>query len=212
MKFDIDTVISLLKDEVRDYQVPVVDLIAVQTQDPFKVLVATILSARTKDEVTALAAERLFALAETPEQLALLSVAQLEKLIYPVGFFRNKAKYLHALPDVLFSQFNGEVPQTIDELTKLPGVGRKTANLVVAVAFKQPAICVDTHVHRIMNIWGYVQTATPLQTEMELRRILPEVYWREIQGDGEVGHPETPSSTVRRSRPRRRTRPDRPSG
>ncbi|MBM9511422.1 exodeoxyribonuclease III [Desulfogranum marinum] len=180
MAINIDQAVSLLKKEVVNYQVPVVDLIAVQTKDPFKVLVATILSARTKDEVTAVAAQRLFAKAETLEQLAGLSVSQLEKIIYPVGFYRNKAKYLHALPQVLENEFKGEVPQSVEELLRLPGVGRKTANLVVAVAFKKPAICVDTHVHRIMNIWGYVTTKTPLQTEMELRRKLPQQYWLDI--------------------------------
>lgn len=180
MTINIDQAISLVKKEVVNYKVPVVDLIAVQTDDPFKVLVATILSARTKDEVTAVAAQRLFTKAETADQLALLSVSQLEKIIFPVGFYRNKAKYLHALPQVLEDEFGGKVPQSVETLLRLPGVGRKTANLVVAVAFKKPAICVDTHVHRIMNIWGYVATKTPLQTEMELRKKLPQRYWLEI--------------------------------
>ncbi|HHB76402.1 MAG TPA: exodeoxyribonuclease III [Desulfobulbus sp.] len=180
MAFDIKQAVSLLKKEVADYQVPVVDLIAAQTKDPFKVLVATILSARTKDEVTATASRRLFKHAGTVEELAVLSVTKLEKIIYPVGFFRNKARYLAALPAVLQEKFSGRVPDTIDELIQLPGVGRKTANLVVAVAFNKPAICVDTHVHRIMNIWGYVDTKTPLQTEMALRDKLPPRYWLEI--------------------------------
>ena len=175
--FDLEQVVNLLQQEVAGYQVPVVDLIAAQTKDPFKVLVATILSARTKDEVTAAASRRLFKRAATPEELARLSVADLEKIIYPVGFFRNKAKYLAALPGVLQEKFSDRVPETIDELIELPGVGRKTANLVVAVAFGKPAICVDTHVHRIMNIWGYVETKTPLETEMALRKKLPKQYW-----------------------------------
>lgn len=182
MGFPIDEIIGRLEQEVSTYQVPVVDLIATQTQDPFKVLVATILSARTKDEITALAARRLFARAGTADELAGLSVAELEKLIYPVGFFRNKAQYLHQLPGVLNDRFSGEVPETIDALLQLPGVGRKTANLVVAVAFNKPAICVDTHVHRIMNIWGYVTTETPFQTEMALREHLPQEYWIRING------------------------------
>ena len=180
MAFDIEQVVVRLEQEVADYQVPVVDLIATQTKDSFKVLVATILSARTKDEVTAAASRRLFARAETVEELDGLSVSELEKIIYPVGFFRNKAGYLAALPGVLQEEFSGRVPETIDELVKLPGVGRKTANLVRAVAFAKPAICVDTHVHRIMNIWGYVETKTPLQTEMALRDKLPEQYWIRI--------------------------------
>ena len=177
MTFPLDQILPLLEREVSGYQVPIVDLIAAQTRDPFKVLVATILSARTKDEVTAAASRRLFAQAGTVDELALLTVDELERLIHPVGFFRNKAKFLSQLPVVLNEQFSGIVPQDIDSLLTLPGVCRKTANLVVAVAFNKPAICVDTHVHRIMNIWGYVQTATPLQTEMGLRQKLPKQYW-----------------------------------
>ena len=181
MIFPIDTVIPILEREVSSYDVPVVDLIATQTNDPFKVLVATILSARTKDEVTAAAARRLFARASTAAELATLTVADVEQLIYPVGFFRTKAKHLGELPGAL-QRFGGVVPDDIDSLVQLPGVGRKTANLVVAVAFHKPAICVDTHVHRIMNIWGYVQTTTPLQTEMVLRQKLPRQYWIRING------------------------------
>lgn len=177
----IDHFLSEVQKAIQDKQVPVVDLIAVQTRDPFKVLVATILSARTKDEVTALAAERLFKVADSVEKLADLSEAELEKLIFPVGFFRNKARYLAALPGAM-KQFNNRVPDTIEELVKLPGVGRKTANLVVSVAFKKPAICVDTHVHRIMNIWRYVETDTPLKTEMALRKKLPENHWIPVNG------------------------------
>jgi exodeoxyribonuclease-3 len=175
-EIDIDDFLQKVGDYVQDKKVPVVDLIAVQTNDPFKVLVATILSARTKDETTALAAGRLFAEADTSEKLASLSAKQIEKLIHPVGFFRNKAKYLDQLPEAL-SRFGGKVPETIEELTTLPGVGRKTANLVRSVAFNKPAICVDTHVHRIMNIWQYVATDTPLKTEMALRKKLPEKHW-----------------------------------
>jgi exodeoxyribonuclease-3 len=180
MSFPVERAVALLKEEVAGYQVPVVDLIAAQTKDPFKVLVATILSARTKDEVTATASRRLFKRADTVDDLDRLSVPELEKIIYPVGFFRNKAKYLSALPGVLQEEFGGRIPDVVEQLVKLPGVGRKTANLVVAVAFNKPAICVDTHVHRIMNIWGYVQTGTPLQTEMVLREKLPEQYWISI--------------------------------
>jgi len=180
MTFPIDEIISILECEVRGYQVPVVDLIAAQTHDPFKVLVATILSARTKDEVTATASRRLFARVGNVNELSQLTVPDLEKIIYPVGFYRNKAKFLNELPTVLNEQFGGIVPHDIEALLKLPGVGRKAANLVVAVAFNKPAICVDTHVHRIMNIWGYVQTTTPLQTEMVLRQQLPEQYWTRI--------------------------------
>ncbi len=179
MTVDIEKFIDIVSQEVKDYQVPVVDLIAVQTKDPFKVLVATILSARTKDAVTAQAATRLFAAAPDREALARLPENEIKKLIYPVGFYQAKAGYLARLPAAL-AAFAGEVPQEIDELVTLPGVGRKTANLVRSVAFSKPAICVDTHVHRIMNIWGYVRTKTPLETEMALREQLPARYWLTI--------------------------------
>ena len=178
-QIDIDSFLERVADAVRDLQVPVVDLIAVQTRDPFKVLVATILSARTKDETTAQAAARLFAEAEDATTLAAIGRERLEKLIHPVGFFRNKAKYLADLPTAL-QRFGGKVPETIEDLVTLPGVGRKTANLVRSVAFGKPAICVDTHVHRIMNIWRYVQTSTPLETEMALRQKLPQRHWLQV--------------------------------
>jgi exodeoxyribonuclease-3 len=179
MTINIDAVYPLLEKEVAGYDVPIVDLIAVQTRDPFKVLVATILSARTKDETTAKASARLFKKVSGLESLAGLDEATIAKLIYPVGFYKNKAKYLKQLPAAM-EQFGGRVPDDVESLIKLPGVGRKTANLVVAVAFNKPAICVDTHVHRIMNIWGYVETKTPLETEMALRRKLPAEYWIRI--------------------------------
>ena len=178
--FSIDLTVSRLEEEVKGYQVPVVDLIAAQTKDPFKVLVATILSARTKDEVTAAACRRLFKLVDTPADLEEVPTATLEKIIYPVGFFRNKARHLAQLPGVLREEFASKIPDDVESLIKLPGVGRKTANLVVAIAFNKPAICVDTHVHRIMNIWGYVTTTTPLETEMALREKLPAQYWIRI--------------------------------
>jgi len=176
-KFDIDIVYKILKKEVASYQVPIVDLIEVTTKDPFKVLVTTILSARTNDRTTAKAAEKLFLVVSSMEDMAALSEEEIIKLIFPVGFYRNKARFLKQLPAVLKEKFNSKVPDDLDLLTQLPGVGRKTANLVLAVAFKKPAVCVDTHVHRITNIWGYVKTKTPFETEMELRKKLPKKYW-----------------------------------
>ncbi len=175
-QIDIENFLKVVEKYVRNRKVPVVDLIAVQTKDPFKVLVATILSARTKDEVTAKASARLFRKASTVESLAQLGEEEIARAIHPVGFYKTKAKHLVRLPAAL-AVFGGAVPCTIDELLTLPGVGRKTANLVMSVAFELPAICVDTHVHRIMNIWGYVATDTPLKTEMALRKKLPERFW-----------------------------------
>jgi len=174
---DISKVYGVLKREVVNYNVPVVDMIEIQTQDPFKVLTATILSARTKDETTVEACKRLFAKVKKTTDLNKLSTKEIEKLIFPVGFYNNKARFLKNLPGVLKAEFNNKIPQTIDELTKLPGVGRKTANLVIAVAFKKPAVCVDTHVHTVMNRLGYVKTKNPLETEMALRKKLPKRYW-----------------------------------
>ncbi len=181
MAVDISRFIKILKHEVAQYQVPVVDLLAVQTRSPFKVLVATILSARTKDEVTAVASERLFKVAPDVEGLDRLSREKIQELIFPVGFYKSKAGYLSRLPKAM-EVFGGKVPKIIDDLVTLPGVGRKTANLVRSVAFDLDAICVDTHVHRIMNIWGYVKTKTPLETEQALRRKLPRKHWKEVNG------------------------------
>lgn len=160
-------------------QAPIMDLIAAQTHDPYKILVGTILSARTQDAVTAQACTRLFTAAPTLDALGTLSVEQIQKLIYPVGFFRDKAKHLHDLPATLHKHFAGKIPCEIDDLITLPGVGRKTANLVRVLAFDLPAICVDTHVHRINNRLGIVKTKTPLETEMALRQVLPEHFWKE---------------------------------
>ncbi|MCX7725643.1 MAG: endonuclease III [Chitinispirillaceae bacterium] len=174
---DIGKVIDILSKEFKKYRMPVVDIIELQTKDPFKVLVTTILSARTKDNVTTEAARRLFSYVSSPDELEKLSISDLEKIIFPVGFYRTKAKNLKKLPSVLREKFNNIIPQTVEELIQLPGVGRKTANLVVAIAFRKAAVCVDTHVHRIFNRLGYVQTKTPFETEMELRKHLPKKYW-----------------------------------
>lgn len=159
---------------------PVVTLIATGSKDPYRVLISTILSARTKDEVTGAASERLFAVAPNPAVLARTSIARLEKLIFPVGFYRTKAKSVQATGKMLCEHFSGQVPADIDELVRLPGVGRKTANLVMTEAFHKHAICVDTHVHRIGNIWGYIKTSSPTETEWALREKLPKKYWIDL--------------------------------
>jgi len=178
----IETVDRALKREFQAHSAPIIELIEAQTHDPFCVLVGTILSARTKDATTAAAVRRLFAEKRgrlfSPDDLRRLSVAELEKLIYPVGFYHDKARHLKALPDVLATRFGAVLPQTVEELCELPGVGRKTANLVVAVGFDLPAICVDVHVHRICNNLRLVKTKTPLETEMALRKLLPQKYWK----------------------------------
>ncbi|GAB1365146.1 endonuclease III [Candidatus Cloacimonadaceae bacterium] len=177
---DIDIVMERLKKHFYTVKTPIVDLIQAQTKEPFKVLVATILSARTKDETTSKAVDALFRVVQNAEDFDKLSVEELDKIIFQVGFHREKSKHLKQLPQVLKDKFGGIVPDEIDDLLQLPGVGRKTANLVRAVAFQKPAICVDVHVHRICNRWGYVNTQNPLETEMALREKLPLKHWLNI--------------------------------
>lgn len=175
---DIPAVNRLLKAAFHRVKAPIIDWVAIQTRDPFRVLLGTILSARTKDACTAAACERLFAKVTTPDDLRRIPLDELARTIYPVGFYRDKARHLKALPDVLENTFGGVLPDTVEALCELPGVGRKTANLVVALGFDKPAVCVDVHVHRITNRLGLVHTRTPFETEMALRAILPVRYWK----------------------------------
>lgn len=173
----IDEIFTILTIEVKKYKVPVVDLIKVQTGSTFKILVATLLSARTNDKTTAVVSDRLFKEINSVDDFDKYTVEEIAEMIYPVGFYKNKARFLKKLPAVLNDNFNGIIPRTIDELVTLPGVGRKTANLVLAQAFEIPAICVDVHVHRILNRIDYIRTKTPFDTEMRLRKKLPKKYW-----------------------------------
>lgn len=172
----IHDVVRILKEEIKAFQVPVVGVYA-ETEDPFLVLVSTILSLRTKDKTTAEASQRLFALARAPSALLALPLARVEKAIYPVSFYRVKAKTLRGIAKDLLERFGGRVPDTLEELLSLKGVGRKTANLVLTLGHKKPGICVDVHVHRISNRLGYVRTKSPDETELVLRRRLPREYW-----------------------------------
>jgi len=177
---DLPTVFKTLRAAYKRFKTPYVTEVAARRKDPFKVLVSCIISLRTKDETTRQASERLFQLAATPKGLAKLSIKDIEQAIYPAGFYRRKAETIKGLADKIDSVYGGMVPDTIEELLKLKGVGRKTANLVVTMGFNKPGICVDTHVHRITNRWGLVETAAPDETEAALRRILPTRYWLEI--------------------------------
>jgi len=156
-----------------------INRIAAETSrpDPFRVLVGTVISLRTRDEVTFAASERLFQRADTPARILDLSPDEIADLIYPAGFYRNKSKQIHRIARILTDNHNGRVPATIGELTALPGVGRKTANLVLGVGFGIPAICVDIHVHRIPNRLGWIHTATPEQSETALMAIVPRDFW-----------------------------------
>ena len=178
----VSKALRILRREAPKWNAPIVGFIAVQTGDPFRTLIGCILSLRTKDETTAVASQRLFDRAATPEAILELTPETLEKLIYPVGFYRTKAKAIHGICRDLIDKFGGVVPDEIDELLKLKGVGRKTANLVVTEAYGRPGICVDTHVHRISNRWGFVKAKTPDKTEVELRKVLPARHWLEYNG------------------------------
>ena len=161
---------------------PAVEKLADEEQsDPFKVLITTLLSAQTRDPVTLEASTRLFARASTPAEMSRLRVTTIEKLIYPVSFYRNKARHVKATCRQLLERHHGRVPNTMEELTELPGVGRKTANLTLIVALKSPDnICVDTHVHRIANRLGWVDTKTPDETEMALYEIAARRWWPKL--------------------------------
>jgi endonuclease-3 len=176
---DIHAAIRILRRAVPKWQTPIVTLMAETYQSPFRVLISCILSLRTQDATTAKASRRLFAIADSPQAMIKLTTKEIEKLIYPVGFYRTKAKNIREICRILINQYRGEVPDDIDKLLRLKGVGRKTANLVVTLGYHKPGICVDTHVHRISNRWGYVKTKTPEKTEFALRAKLPNQYWIE---------------------------------
>lgn len=170
---------AYMKRQVRQFSLPSVTITS-RKKDPYLVLISCVLSLRTKDAVTHEASLRLFALADTPQKMIQLSAVRLARIIYPVGFYRTKAKTIIGLSRRLLDDFSGKVPRTQEQLLSLKGVGRKTANLVLGLGFGIPAICVDTHVHRISNRLGWVRTKTPGQTEEALMRIVPKKYWIEL--------------------------------
>ena len=174
---DIDRVVEILERESQWWNSPTGTKSTDTSHDPFKVLISCILSFRTKDELTHQAARRLFNIAESVQKMLKLSSSQIQRLIYPVGFYRNKAQVIKKVCQVLVNKYQGRVPSSLDELLSLPGVGRKTANLVLTLGFGRPGICVDTHVHRITNRWGYLCTKSPKQTESILRKKLPLKFW-----------------------------------
>ncbi len=176
-KFDIDDFVHAIESNYRQWNPPVITFISHKGATPFQILVSTLLSLRTKDEVTAKASERLFARAQSPEEILALGENKIKKLIYPVGFYPTKSARLVEISRIIIETYDGKVPDDIDALLSLPGVGRKTANLVLAEGFQKPAICVDTHVHRISNRIGYVRTKTPDKTEFALQKKLPGKHW-----------------------------------
>jgi len=182
MGVDIDRILGILQESLQGIKGPVVKELSQQRRDPFRVLIAAMLSSRTKDEVTEEAVRRLFKLGRTPADLAALPVEEIARAIYPVGFYRSKARNLKELCRMLVERHQGKVPQDLNELLKLKGVGRKTANLVITLGFNRPGICVDTHVHRISNRLGLIRTKTPRESEEALKERLPQRYWIRLNG------------------------------
>jgi endonuclease-3 len=198
---DIHAAMRTLRETMPRYEQPLVDAMGQQGQTPFHILIATILSLRTKDTLTSVVAPRLFAAADTPEAMLALDEEQIAQLIYPVGFYRTKARSIRQVCALLIERHGGQVPSDLEALLALPGVGRKTANLVLTMGFGLPSICVDTHVHRICNRWGYVQTRNPDTTELALRAKLPEQYWIPINGllvtlGQNICHPTSPRCSI----------------
>ncbi len=174
-------IMEILEGEFEKWKAPVVSLMEKRDKKtPFQILISTIISARTKDEVTAKASKNLFKLADNPEDMLKLSEEDIAKAIYPAGFYRNKAKVIREVSKDIIEKYGGKVPDNLDDLLKLKGVGRKTANLVLALSFKKPAICVDTHVHRITNRLGFVDSKNPEETERQLMENVPIEYWNKI--------------------------------
>lgn len=175
-------VLKSLGRAIRSMEEPAVEKVAQETQeDPFQVLIATLLSAQTKDAVTAAASARLFKVARTPKTMAALPVSRIERLIYPVSFYRNKARHVKQACRQILDDFGGVVPHTMEELLTIAGVGRKTANLVLILSHaSRDNICVDTHVHRISNRLGWVKTRTPEKTEQALYKVVPRKWWPDV--------------------------------
>ena len=178
--FDFPEINNILNEAYNKNNAPSVTLISTLKKTPYHILISTLISLRTKDQVTLEASMRLFEKADSIEELDKLSEDEIAKLIYPCGFYKTKATRMKEICKIIIENNNGNIPDEIDELIKLPGVGRKTANLVVILGFNKPGICVDTHVHRISNRIGWVQTKTPEETEFALRKLLPLEYWRTI--------------------------------
>jgi endonuclease-3 len=173
----IETVVARISKAMEHLPDPSVTLVGKRWKSPFLVLISCILSLRTKDETTLPASERLFRLADTPQTMLKLSLAAIEKAVYPVGFYKTKARTVHGICRDIIEKFDGKVPDDIDTLMTMKGVGRKTANLVLTEGFSKPAMCVDTHVHRISNRLGYIQSKNPEETEWALRKKLPQKFW-----------------------------------
>jgi endonuclease-3 len=173
----IGHVLRVIEKKTLRWTEPSVSAMAAARASPFRVLIATVLSLRTKDEVTLPASERLFRLADTPQSMLRLSPEEIQQAIYPVCFYRNKSRHILGICERLIERYDGRVPDTLEQLLEFKGIGRKTANLVLILGYGKPAMCVDTHVHRISNRLGYIKTKTPDESEMALRKKLPAKHW-----------------------------------
>lgn len=177
----LDKIIILLKEEIKQFKNPIAAEIGERTKDPFLVLISCILSLRTKDTTTGPASKRLFDLADNPKDMLKLSKKQIEKAIFPVGFYPTKAKWIKQVCKILIKNYNGKVPDKEEELLKLPGIGRKCMSITMCYGFfKSGYLAIDTHCHRIPNRLGWIRTKNPEQTEKELKKILPKKYWRDF--------------------------------
>lgn len=197
----IREVFKRLEEEMKTWETPLVDAMAATGDDPFRILIATILSLRTRDTVTSVVSRQLFERADTPQAILALPRDTLREIIRPVGFYNNKTDTIRKICQQLLDQYGGQVPDELNELLKLPGVGRKTANLVVIAGYNKPGICVDTHVHRISNRFGYVKTKNADKTEMALRKILPPDLWMDINRllvslGQNICHPTSPKCSI----------------
>jgi len=177
---EISKVIELVKKEVRKFKNPIVTEVADLTKDPFKVLISCILSLRTKDQVTAKASKKLFELADNPYGMVRLDKRKIERAIYPVGFYKTKAKRIKEICKKLIKEYNGKVPNKSEDLMSFKGVGLKTCNIVLTYGFRKPVIAVDTHLNRIPNRLGWVKTKKPEETQRELTKIIPKEYWMNL--------------------------------
>lgn len=197
----IREVFKRLEEEMKTWETPLVDAMAATGDDPFRILIATILSLRTRDTVTSVVSRQLFERADTPQAILALPRETLREIIRPVGFYNNKTDTIRKICQQLLDQYGGQVPDELEELLKLPGVGRKTANLVVIAGYNKPGICVDTHVHRISNRFGYVKTKNADKTEMALRKVLPPDLWMDINRllvslGQNICHPTSPKCSI----------------
>lgn len=180
IKKEIPLVINILKKELKKYKTPIATEIASKTRDPFQVLISCLLSLRTRDQVTEVASKKLFQTAKTPQEILKLSTKRIEKLIYPVGFYKTKAKRIKEICKVLIKNYNSKVPDDFNELIKFKGVGRKTANIVLVYGYKKLALPIDIHCHRIPNRLGWIKTKNPHETEEKLSTLISKKYWHDF--------------------------------